>query len=279
MATRINNTDVNKLGIYILRGGADELLRFAERREPDSTSWYERDGIDVDLSTPLFKAVEVEVTYIVLADAYLTYEECLSGVRNVHRQGLNTIEIDGYGSFEVQLQSFTSMRHKGGIAQDARKKGEITVSYLMPNPLARYTKIQPGEAFKFKALNALNDRDLSEFGIAVQELYDSTLKPLSCKQGLVRDLPHLSGVIAYSNSSATESKEIVLSGEILASTPEGLVGNLQALWQEVSQPGALKLTTPGGSFNCYYTSMSSLQRKNTRSQKMIFTFTLNFKTL
>ena len=60
-----------RYGVLLAQGGINDLLKYPTRKAYLYNDWFERDGIDADLSEPLFEPKEVNLTFYASNDANL----------------------------------------------------------------------------------------------------------------------------------------------------------------------------------------------------------------
>ncbi len=278
----IDGKDISTLGMFILRGGDYDFLSFPERKEPASVNWWERSGIDADLSDVYFKEKKVVVRFYVAAsdaDEYLYRLDAFNDL--ISRPGERTLYSREFGrTFRLRYIGSPALIHKGGLYKPAKKRGEIGVEFSMDDPLQiiddRTILIPTGMRTSASRVS-LNGVDLSQFGIIVNECYNTALKLPGAKQPLTRVFDRRTGLIAYAPGIRSfETKQIVVECTMVAPSREEFYHNYQALFNNIALPGGLMLETYNGSEKCYYAAMQGFKKLRPFSVRAMVSFSLVF---
>lgn len=74
----------SRFGVWVTRGGYNDLLTFPALRAPEENDWPEEDGVEVDLSDPKLEKKEVAISF--LADSNIAAMDLIAylGLRGPH---------------------------------------------------------------------------------------------------------------------------------------------------------------------------------------------------
>lgn len=287
----IDGVDIATFGAFIERDGSNDLLVFPERRRPDENDWSEHDGLEVDLEGVTFEPKKVVMNYVLVADNYNAFKQRLKALETLHFQpGNRSIYIREFDStFQLRFSGFSSYSHKGGYYNPARKRAKISVEYWMDDPLQMYTTAigSPVGPTVIHSNVAINGIDLSKYGIIVNEVYSSALRPRSVKDVLIRKVNNIHGQIVDSGEigagvyvdKTRKSKEISIDCTMIADTANQLKINLNALFNVVSADSPVSLKLAYESSYCYYVKMSRFRKRTPFSRKVSVEFTLHMREM
>jgi hypothetical protein len=238
----INGVDIYQTyKVGILEGGLKDVVSFPPLKEPDISDWAERDGIEVDLSSPKFAAKRMVVEFYQdkLGDA-ISFINFLSGpgykVCNFAIAGVTrTLRVVSVPEFDNNLITVFSVEFS-----------EDNPPIVASNPT--FTNLNTG----YK----LNGVDLSVYGVQILEGSNaSILKPFQIKQNLSVDSRFSNGVIYDVGVTKYRTKEVELKCFIKAPTLSVFWANMNALLSVLVSPGS-KAFQYGLTYECYYKSMS-----------------------
>lgn len=282
----IDGTDIYTLGTFIERGGSDDFLSFPDRREPDQVDWPDEDGLDVDLTDCYFDAKPVKVNYVIISDDETTFKNNLNSFETLHfAPGLRQIYVKEFNkTFSLRFVGFSNYEHKGGLYRKAKKIGKISVNYSMDDPLQIFTCAinAPISTRASLAQITINNYDLSRFGIVVQDIYSSALRPHSAKSVLEIKTGNRNGIIADTSvQPRKESREIEIACVMLAESYSEFITNYTALFNNLRTTTAVKigLTRTGNTIDSYYSKMTNFKKETPFSRKIKVSFTLTFKEI
>jgi hypothetical protein len=282
----IDGVDIATLGMFIERGGSDDFLSFPNRREPDNVDWPDEDGLDVDLTDCYFDAKTVKVNYVIIADDETTFKNNLNSFEMMHfAQGCRQIYVKEFNkTFSLRFVGFSDYKHSGGLLKQAKKVGKITVEYSMDDPLQIFTGAinAPISTRASLAQVTINNYDMSSFGIVVQDIYSTALRPHSAKSRLERKIGNLNGVIADVEASPKkQSREINIECTMLADTYSEFMTNYTSLFNNlrITSPVQIGITRAGKVINSYYSKMANFKKEMPFSRKIKVSFTLTFKEI
>lgn len=260
-------------GVHIARGGANDLFLLPERRPPLTNDWAEHAGVEVDLSTPLWKprTVEVEVHASPDAQGSISFALRRAFYTNVYVSTINSV-------FRLRYLDCVEYKHRGGYFVSPKRWATARIRFSNDDPLQLFEGVT-AQAHKTNLISShirLNNVDLCEYGIVVRQAYNSLYTPSPIKQGLVVESEYRTGVKAWrTNYFESKSRTISLDCTLRADSPSALLQTYKALWEQLSRPEPLLLN----SSLCYYSSMSNLTVDHTLTRIAQISFTLNFQTI
>ena len=291
----IDGFDIDDLGGFILRGGDYDFLSFPERRDPLSENWFEYDGVDVDLSEIFFKEKSLTVKFHIKGETSDEFIYRLNGFyKRVSAPGYRILysrEFDR--TFRLRFVSCPEYTHRGGLFKPGTKRGTLSVSFSMDDPLQLFTDrsiLEPVslgtllatessdlmntedsyliELFGADAVNRriptrvlINGYDLSRFGIIVTQCYNSVLKLSAAKQPLTRSFERMTGLLVSEPEQATfEAKQITIECTMLADNRAEFYHNYTALFNNLTLTQSIEVSTLWADNECFYTSMSDFSK-------------------
>lgn len=262
----IDNVDIADWGMFILKGGDNDFLSFPERVEPVQNDWFEFSGVDVDLSEIYFKEKTVSVNFYLTADNTDEFESRLFKFhRLVSAPGYRQMYIREFDqTFSLRYVSCPSYAHSGGLYKQGKKSGEISVQFVMDNPLQLFGEtdiLSPIGQRISKTFVSINNLELANFGIIVNQCYDTVLSLSAVKAPLIRSFDRHTGLEVYPSSVLRlQNKQIVIDCTMMADSLEEFYHNYTALFNNLRKGEALKLSTLYESFECYYSSMQNFEK-------------------
>lgn len=262
----IDGFDIDDLGGFILRGGDYDFLSFPERRDPLSENWFEYDGVDVDLSEIFFKEKSLTVKFHIKGE---TSDEFIYRLNNFYKR----VSAPGYRilysrefdrTFRLRFVSCPEYTHRGGLFKPGTKRGTLSVSFSMDDPLQLFTDrsiLIPTIEGRIPSQVSINGYDLSRFGIVVTQCYNSVLKLSAAKQPLTRSFERMTGLLVSEPEQATfEAKQITIECIMLADNRAEFYHNYTALFNNLTLTQAIEVSTLWADNECFYTSMSDFSK-------------------
>ncbi len=277
----IDGIDIADLGMFILREGDYDFLSFPERKEPEQNDWHELDGVDADLSEIYFKEKKVTVRFYIKAE---TGDEFLFNLNQFHTlisaPGYRQLYSREFGkTFLLRYISCPAFAHTGGMYKAGIKRAEISVEFSMDSPLQIFTgstNLIPRNGRPARTFVTINNRDLADFGIIVNECYNTVLRLPAVKSPLTRSISNINGLIAYiSAQTVFEAKQTVIECTMTANNRDDFYYNYEALFNNLIIKEAIPLTTFAyDDVSCYYLSMSGFQKLRPFGSRVLMQFSL-----
>lgn len=277
----IDNIDIGTLGMFILRGGDYDFLSFPDRKTPPSNNWPELNGLDVDLTEVYFKEKKVTVRFYIAGDTGTEFEYNLNTFYTlISAPGYKQLYSREFGkTFSLRFVSCPGYEHAGGLYKKGRKRGEVSVEFSMDNPLQIFTgstNLIPRNGRGSRTYVRINNIDLSDFGIIVNQCYNSVLKLPAVKKPLVRSLERKTGLTYFAPSqSVFDVKTITIDCTMTAASREDFYYNYEALFNNLSIKNAVRVTNFTGDDLCYYNSMSGFEKLASFGRRVLVKFSLN----
>lgn len=307
----IDGIDIAGLGMFILQGGDYDFLSFPERREPPQNDWHEMDGVDADLSEVYFKEKIVTVRFYIKAN---TGEEFIYNLNAfyelVSAPGHRQLYSREFGkTFLLRYVSCPAFAHTGGMYKAGTKRAEINVEFMMDDPLQIFAGSEIYEPSVFGSMLASEDNylitthdsyivelddasqynssyvsvngyDLSEFGIIVNQCYNTVLRMPAAKKPLARSFDYRTGLMVYPSARRTfEKKQLIVDCSMRASSRAEFYYNYKALFNNLSAKGAVRISSVLGDTQCYYSAMQNFTKRRPFSSRVFVTFSLVFTVI
>lgn len=278
----IDRQDIGAWGMFILRGGDYDFLSFPERKTPDLNNWHEVDGVDADLSEVFFKEKQVTVRFYISGDNGESYFNNLSsfyelisvpGSRQLYSREFQK-------TFTLRFLSCEDYMHIGGMYKSGKKRGELEVAFSMDDPLLLFPdteSLTPRNGRSKPAQVKINGIDLSEFGIIVNQCYNTVLRLANPKPPLTRSFSKANGILAYTPARTTfEVKQITIDCTMTAQSLDDFYFNYGVLFNHMRATGVIEIGNYSGNDLCYYSSMTDFEKLSPFSRRILVKFSLNF---
>lgn len=215
-------------GISFARGGDAALWQIPTRKTPTTVDWGDEEGLDVDLSRPLFEPVEGRVSLVLRPSL-------LSLLRSAIRQpSLSLLSLER--TVVVRPRAVEELRHlPGGDYLRAE------LSFAVDDPMALWDALPTDcTPYRHGAPLLLGDQPLSTIGFAVGDCLDTMRRPRTIKRQRTEESAFRAMRQVY---YAREPKSRLEAIRLPLALPRLEVGPLASLWQLIRQPGP---TTLGG---------------------------------
>lgn len=270
----------------LLRGGDIDLLSLPERKEPDSVSWYEKTGLDVDLSEVCFLPKQVTMTFSIRSEDSRTFIRLLDpfyrmisapGYRQVYLRSLNR-------TFSLRYVSCKDYLQRGRFSKSGTKSADISVEFSMDDPLQVINQEYGSTVSEntFQTYVTLNNTDLSVFGIVVNNIYSTALVLPAQKPVLTLENSITSGVVADVDSPVTyEPFDVRISCTMKAASISQFYDNYSALFALLASDSelSLKCSAAGRAAKCYYVRQENFEKKRSFTNGVLVTFELVLKSI
>lgn len=259
----------DQYGVWITRGGYDELLTFPALKEPASNDWPDEDGIEVDLSNPVLADKEVSITFL----ASKREIDAVDFIEFISSAGYRTLRVESLGrEWSLRLLSQPENRiYRAAtpftlrFAQDIPVRG-IDIGYDPGVPVVR-------SSYEIDGIS------LDKYGIIVDSARDEVLKSPTAKIGMSRDIQTVDGVIYDAGQIVFNAKEVPFKCRLKASSMEHFWQCYDAFFADLIKSGerTLYVDYTGEEYPCHYRRSSGFDILTLSGQVMVqFTFTLVF---
>lgn len=248
---------------YFARGGKGDLYKLPPRKTPPTNDWGDLDGLEVDLSHPVWGSLTMDLSFVVGADASRRF----TGEPGSVLDPAAWAALSGDAPTEMipvrhRLREVTAfhLHRRSSLA-------ELTCSYEVPDPMEVWALY---EEPSFPAVTLAPQRvtlsgvDLGEMGIGVLSYYDSALRPRSPKEGrYLADSIHRQGRILRPDKTPCLRAGVV-------GDERRVQGSLAMLSALITKPGEQLLNGRA----CYYSEMTDCRLTRSR-----FYFTLRLQMI
>jgi hypothetical protein len=273
----IDGVDIYTLGAFICRGGDNDFISLPARKDPAENDWPELDGAEVDNNDPVFAAKKVTVKYYLKGDQ-LTFVSRLSDFMALHNQsGNRSVYIREFDkTFLMRFIEVSGYSQKHGFSSSGDKSTYIDVVYSMDDPLQFLSPliILPEGWRPSDTLVTVNGVDLAEFGIIVNDIYSSALK-FGTREGIITESQYRSGLTADVGLTPKRKKQpIKIVCTMICSDRDEFLHNYSALWNLISS-GVISVHLPAIDLQCYYSTMSSFEKRPWSTGRAQAKFTLD----
>jgi len=279
----IDTVDIASIGAMVLRESDLDLLSFPARKDPPQVDWFERDGLDVDLSEAFFNDKKVTMSYYLKADDGSAYLQRLDTFIAMHEMsGLRQMYLrDLDKTFTLRYLGNSQYEHRHGILSQGRKCGFITLDYSMDEPLQLIgAEMLPTNPRATLSHITLNGHDLSAFGLVVSRFYDTALRGASVKSGISFTSERRTGLLVDTAfAPKKKSREITIDCTMMAPSREVFYDNYSALFNQATA-GAVTIGYAGSrTLIAYYSQMTDFKKYKAFSSGIHVSFSLVFKTI
>ena len=211
---------------------------------------------------------------MILGDDETVFKQRLNAFRTLHfKAGYRNVYVREFNkTFKLRFVGFSKYRHQGGMVNNRSKRGYLTADYMMDDPLQMYSTAidTPISQSKIRTYTKINQIGLSQFGIIVQDVYSTALRPASAKKVLERKSDYLDGMWAdVDEIASTQLHEVMIDCTMKANS--------------VSELNNMNITTPltvdvaAQRFACYYTKMSRFKKEAPFKRSIRVSFTLHLQ--
>lgn len=250
--------------ISIREGSYGQIICIPPIKDVYTNDWYETDGIEADLSSPVSKNVNFTLSLF-----------CSGSISDIDSflEHLTTPFIDGEGTDHGVYHSF-EFPELGDYSVNARFSGldEVSLGDLRP-PLLFNISLYNDVGVKYddsivipdpvdgnSSLCSIDDIPFSSFGIVLTEgTIDGIRGDYAIKDGLVTDLPDEKGVSYDVHSiQKTRGNNLILKCHMKSSSITSLMSSYISLGNLLFKPGYRSISVPslGRVYKCYYSRCS-----------------------
>lgn len=258
---------LQRFGVWVTRGGYDDLLRFPSMAEPDKNDWPDEDGIEVDLSDPHLEKKEVAISFLSSGGVYVgEFLEFLSA------PGLHTLRIP-------------SLEREWQLRMDSEKSCRVyptatafTLNFVEDRPVRPAAGLpDPGLPIR-PSLFEMDGVDLADYGVIVDESLSAFERMPEVKQNLRRKISILDGEIYDAENVVFSSKEATFKCRLKAADMGSLWSCYDAFFGALIRPGerSLYVDYMGSDFPCYYSKATGFKLLGLAPAMISFNLTLVF---
>lgn len=236
-------------GVYVVKGGWNELVAMPPLKSVDTNDWQEEDGVEADLSDPVLNTREVQVKFAV-AGLYSRFRAMVAMLSDGAYHEFDCEEIGR--KYKLRLVS-------EGSRQSMRDLETTTLKFADDFPLDGYTYLYPTTGIMQVYDYIIDGSFLSRYGVRVlRGSLDEVKKNANVKTNLLRNINTQVGAI-YDNFKVTfKSKDVKLTCLMRADSLTELWRNYDALLYDLIRPytHVFYSSTNEAMWYCYYKQCS-----------------------
>ncbi|WP_106827629.1 hypothetical protein [Parabacteroides pacaensis] len=254
-------------GVVISEDGYNNLLPFNEMLEPDKNNWPDEHGIEVDLSSPVLKAREISIPFLIKGgdvDEFITF-----------------LSSPGYREFEIpslnRTWSLRLSKETSNIIYTS-DTGSFTLVFVEDKVTRKTDVSSPGGGVPILSSSyQIDGTSLEGYGIVISSGENDILKMPSIKQNLTCSFSTSDGQVYDTGKVYFSEKEVTLSGTFFASDISRFWSCYEAFFFNLIRPGERRIYVDqtGEEYPCYYKKSSNFKIISLRGRVVVdFSFTL-----
>lgn len=263
------NDAYTEYGVYVVKGGWNELIAHPPLKSVESNDWQEMDGIEADLSAPMLdtREIQLKVAFAGLDNRFFTLLELLSD--------------ESYHVFECAYIKRTYRLRLVSQPNLAAAKviGTATLKFADDFPLWGYTYKKPASNVAAYDDYTFDGVNFTTYGVRVLKgTLDEVMKTPTVKTNLLRNISTQAGALYDGKNVSYKSKDVKINCLMRADTLEELWRNYDALLYDLIRPNERKLWVDelGQEFLFYYKSCQVTEFYPTDKIWLQFTLTVTF---
>lgn len=200
-----------RYGVFISKGGYDNILCFPAMKAPDQNDWSEEDGIEADLSDPHLEALTAEITFVVSG----TQSFVGDFIEFVTSPGRHNLRIESLKrSWVVRVVSNQDVKDYRGYNVTG-----FSLQFSVDRPVIPVAIGSPAGGGLEIPVSAyeIDGISLDQFGIFIEEGRDEVLKMPAIKKTLSSSYRTEDGIEYDADLVKFSSKDVTLKGCFIAS--------------------------------------------------------------
>ena len=263
------NDAYTEYGVYVVKGGWNELIAHPPLKSVESNDWQEMDGIEADLSAPMLdtREIQLKVAFAGLDNRFFTLLELLSD-ESFHVFECAYIKR----TYRLRLVSQPNLAA-------AKVIGTATLKFADDFPLWGYTYKKPASNVAAYDDYTFDGVNFTTYGVRVLKgTLDEVMKTPTVKTNLLRNISTQAGALYDGKNVSYKSKDVKINCLMRADTLEELWRNYDALLYDLIRPNERKLWVDelGQEFLFYYKSCQVTEFYPTDKIWLQFTLTVTF---
>lgn len=243
-----------RFGVWITKGGYNELLSFPEMGDVDFNDWPEEDGIDADLDNPTLKEKECTISFM----ASNPRIDAAEFIYAVSQPGYHTFTVTTLGR-QWRLRLLSQPENK---IYSWKSVFSLKFSDDFPYRPAEYAiPVDGGGLLKRPSMYELDGVGLDRYGIIVLSGRNELLKSPDVKENLKRSIFSMDGVIYDADQTFFKAKETTFKCCLIAVSIERFWLCYTAFFNDLVKPGERQLYFDYTSeeYPCYYKKSSGFK--------------------
>ena len=268
----IDGKDIySEYGVYVVKGGWNELIAYPPLKSVESNDWQEMDGIEADLSSPMLDTREIQL------------KVAFTGLDSRFFALIRHLSDGAYHTFDCRHIERTYRLRL--VAQPnlavAHALGTTTLKLADDFPLHDYTYKKPASNMAAYNDYTFDGMKFTAYGVRVLKgTLDEVIKMPTVKTNLLRNISTQAGVLYDGKNVSYKSKDVKINCLMRADTLEELWRNYDALLYDLIRPNERKLWVDelGQEFIFYYKSCQVTEFYPTDKIWLQFILTVTFTT-
>jgi len=268
----IDGKDVyTEYGVYVVKGGWNELIAYPPLKTVESNDWQEMDGIEADLSAPVLDTREIQ-----LKVAFTGFDSRFFAlIRHLSDGAYHTFDCRHIErTYRLRLVSQPNL----SVAQAL---GAVTMKFADDFPLSGYTYKKPASNVAAYDDYTFDGVKFTDYGVRVLKgTLDEVKKMPTVKTNLLRNISTQMGALYDGKNVTYKSKDVKINCLMRADTLDELWRNYDALLYNLILPNTHNLWVRelNKEFPFYYKSCQVTEFYPTDKIWLQFTLTVTFTT-
>ena len=258
-------------GVYVVKGGWNELIAYPPLKSVDSNDWQELDGIEADLSAPVLNTREIQL------------KVAFTGGDNRFLALIRHLSDSAYHTFDCRYIKRTYRLRL--VAQPnltvAHVLGVTTLKFADDFPLPDYTYKKPASNMAAYNDYTFDGVNFTSYGVRVLKgTLDEVKKTPTVKTNLLRNINTEAGALYDGKNVTYKSKDVKINCLMRADTLDELWRNYDALLYDFIRPNERRLRVKelNKEFPFYYKSCQVTEFYPTDKIWLQFALTVTFTT-
>lgn len=226
------NDAYTEYGVYVVKGGWNELIAYPPLKSVESNDWQEMDGIEADLSAPVLDTREIQIKFAFTGpdSRFFAFIDLLSDGA-YHTFNCKHIKR----TYKLRLVSQPNMVVAEAI-------GTVTLKFADDFPLSGYEYKAPESNIATSNDYILDGEPFTNYGIRILKgTLDEVKKTPNVKTNLLRNINTYPGALYDGQKVSYKSKDGKINCLLRADTLDELWRNYDALLHNLIQPDEREL--------------------------------------
>ena len=221
------NDAYSQYGVYVVKGGWNELIAYPPLKSVESNDWQEEDGIEADLSAPVLNSREIQLK-IAIAGLYSRF--------------FSLIELLSDGAYHTFECAFIQRTYRLRLVSQpnhaaAKLLGTATLKLADDFPLLNYTYAAPASGVIAADDYTFDGVLFTDYGVRVlRGTLDEVMKAPNVKANLLRNIGTQAGALYDGKNVTYKSKDVKIYCLLRAETLTELWRNYDALLYDLIRP-------------------------------------------
>ncbi len=265
------NDAYSMYGVYVVKGGWNDLIAYPPLKSVTSNDWQEEDGIEADLSAPVLNTREVQLKI---------------AISGLYSRFFALVELLSDGAYHTFEGAFIGRTYRLRLVSQpnlsaAKVLGTATLKLADDFPLSGYTYLAPASGVTACDDYTFDGSPFTRYGVRVLKgTLDEVLKTPNVKANLLRNIGTQAGALYDGKRVTFKSKDVKLYCLMRAETLTELWRNYDALLYDLIRPDerSLWVNDIEQEFPFHYKSCSVTEFYPEDKIWLQFTLTVTFTT-